>query len=274
MSGMMRAMRNAITAGWQDPDNAVAYGEFAQTWPMYAATSGDLVARADLHDATLVVDLCSGTGATTAAILPALPAGGRVVAVDKSAAMQRQAPRSERVRQVVSAAEEFDVHVDEPVDAVVCNSAIWQTDMPATFAAARRVLRPGGRLVFNIGGQFVALPSEDLGPQEKPSLHDYMLAYAILDHDFVPAVRQRRNRTPQQIEQQLTAAGLTQRSADIVGYASTMEQTRDWLSIPIFAGAFGSLGHQQRADVLAKAYDRVDKSQSTTTRWLLVTATR
>jgi phosphopantetheine adenylyltransferase len=59
---------------------------------------------------------------------------------------------------------------------------------------------------------------------------------------------------------------------EIVGYESTVEQDRAWLSIPMFASRFAWLSYEQRMDLLEKAYQKVDKSQVSTTRWLLVTA--
>ena len=52
-----------------------------------------------------------------------------------------------------------------PVDAVVCNSAIWQADLAATAAAVRNLLVTGGRFVFNMGAGY-------LGQQEDPNFGD------------------------------------------------------------------------------------------------------
>jgi len=259
---------------WSDRENAAAYRRFADTYPMYRDTSRDLVTRARVEHARSVVDLCSGTGATTEAILSVLPADGRVVAVDGSAAMQAEAQNAiddARVRYVVCRAEEFDRHIDEPVDAVICNSAIWQTDMPATFAAARRALAPGGRIVFNVGGHFVALPRVEEPEQPAPGFSELVVKYAIggrsrRDHRTGP------QRTAESINELVRDAGLEVVSNDIVGYESTVEQNRAWLSIPIFAARFDGLSYQQLMEILERAYQEVDKERTSITRWLIVTA--
>jgi ubiquinone/menaquinone biosynthesis C-methylase UbiE len=81
-------------------------------------------------------------------VLAVLGAGGSVIAVDASEAMLTAAKSlvvDERVRWLRSPAERLSEHVLPGLDAVVCNSAIWQTDVRATTAAVRRVVRPGGR---------------------------------------------------------------------------------------------------------------------------------
>lgn len=212
-------------AQWSDRDVAIAYRQFAENFPMYAATSRDVVARAELSAARLVVDLCSGTGQTTKAILAELPPDGRVLALDGSAAMQseaRQAIHDDRVEYVLARADELTVPA--PVDAIVCNSAIWQTDMPATFAAARQALRPGGRLVFNVGPPFVRLPDEPFPPRRLEFI-ELMMRYAKADYGFAPSRPTRRiGRTPDLIEGLLRDAGFTDIEQEIERYETTVDQ--------------------------------------------------
>jgi len=260
-------MVDGASTQWSDRETAAAYRRFAAAYPKYRETSHDLVSRARLEDARLVVDLCSGTGATTDAILDVLSASGRVLAVDRSAAMQAEARNvihDPRVRYVVCSAEEFDRHAAEPVDAVVCNSAIWQTEMPATFAAARRALAPGGRLVFNVGGRFVRLPPVDQPARRTPSLFDLVRQYVILGP--------RPDRSPEMINQWVRDAGLVVAGSEVVAYESTVEEDRAWLSIPIIAGGFSTVPYAQWMDILEKAHQKVDKDRKSTIRWLVVTA--
>ncbi|MEV6983253.1 class I SAM-dependent methyltransferase [Sphaerisporangium sp. NPDC051017] len=74
-------------------------------------------------------------------------------------------------------------------DAVVCNSAIWKTDVRATFAAFRDVLRPGGRFVFNIGGGFarVAHPEEKTA-RTGPSLTTLIHQIAVREYGYTPSL--------------------------------------------------------------------------------------
>lgn len=82
-----------------------------------------------------------------------------MLAVDASAAMltaARTAVKDQRVRWLRLSAERLDTCVSGDIDAVLCNSAIWQTDVRATIAAVARALRPAGRFVFNIGAEMLA----------------------------------------------------------------------------------------------------------------------
>ncbi|MGH3905221.1 MAG: class I SAM-dependent methyltransferase [Pseudonocardiaceae bacterium] len=157
---------------------------------MYADTSRDLAARADLSDKGVVVDLCGGTGITAGILLGALPQRGRVISVDNAKAMQAAGQRTlvdPRISWVVSKAEDVADHIKERVDVVVCNSAIWKTDTLATFAGVKRILRPGGRFVFNIGGGFAGLTNRDDGlARYTPSLTDLINAIAVHDYGYVP----------------------------------------------------------------------------------------
>ncbi|WP_243983019.1 class I SAM-dependent methyltransferase [Streptomyces sp. NEAU-YJ-81] len=80
--------------GWNEDSNAEAYNAFTRAHPMYDATSRDLARRGHLANASLVVDLCGGAGATARAILDLIPARARVVSVDNAAAMQRVGRRT------------------------------------------------------------------------------------------------------------------------------------------------------------------------------------
>lgn len=233
---------------WNERENAAAYRRFTEHFPMYAQTSRWLVERARLQTARRVLDLCSGTGATTEAILAVVGPDTRVLALDGSAAMQAEARRhcdDPRVRYVRARAEELDRHTDGPVDAVVCNSAIWQTDMPVTLAAVRNVLTPGGRLVFNLEA-----PSDRAPESQLPGLWDLMRAYAVIDHDFVfrPSGPPRPARSLQDIEQLVADAGLVVEASEILEQEATVQQRRAWLSVPIFSAAFSGLSHQARLD--------------------------
>lgn len=145
-----------VTRGWGDPATARAYAAFAQRDAMYRETSRDLVRLAEVHGDQVVVDLACGTGVTTEEVLTVLGPSGQVFALDSSPAMLGQARAAiddPRVHWIEAPAEALAKTVGA-ADVVVCNSAIWQTDMAAVFAAVGRILAPGGRFVFNIGRRF------------------------------------------------------------------------------------------------------------------------
>ncbi|HEY5990925.1 MAG TPA: class I SAM-dependent methyltransferase [Streptosporangiaceae bacterium] len=152
-----------------------------------------------------VVDLACGTGATTEALLSVLGTSGRVVAVDASAAMlaaARAAVKDERVRWLRLAAERLDTGVGGAVDTVVCNSAIWQTDVRATVMAVGRVLHPGGAFVFNVCAEMLA-DHVDPGHSSDP-LIELMEEFAAREYGWVAAP----DRTTSPARQDLSEGGL------------------------------------------------------------------
>ncbi|SEF55330.1 Methyltransferase domain-containing protein [Nonomuraea solani] len=264
---------DAIT-GWDDEHNAELYDRFAREHTFYADASRDLVSRADLTDKQLVIDLCGGSGVTAAILLESLPPHGRVISLDSAPAMQaigRRTRDDPRITWITAKAEDVAHHISTPADAVVCNSAIWKTDTTAVFAAAKRVLRPGGRFVFNIGGRFAGLTNRD--PHATTSLNDLITAIAVADYGYVPPKeRCRPPLTSALVQAQLKAAGFTTVASDIVARTGTLEEKRAWLSIPLFARPLGQLTHAQRMKILQRAYDAADRTREITTRWLVVTS--
>ena len=266
--------------GWDDTRTAELYDRFTREFPLYDQTSRDLVRLADLTDAQTAIDLACGTGVTSRAALEVLPSDARLVAIDGSEAMLGVAKRSvtdPRVRWVCADAANLADHV-ETADAIVCNSAIWQTDMPAVFEAAGRGLAPGGRLAFNVGRQFIMLP---FTPEEtergKPTLRQYVQTIATLDHDYVPAHAGRRMRplSREGVEEMLRAAGLVPHTFEVLTYESTAAADRAWLKVPVFAdNLLRGLPYPTQAEIIDTAYERVDPASVSTTRWAYFVASR
>lgn len=266
---------------WDTAQNAAAYADFCRRFPKYEETSSDLAELLPIATSGLVVDLACGTGTTTRVILRDLPAQGRVVAVDASRAMLDVASESvddPRVSWVRARGEDLPDHLDQPADIVVCNSAMWQMDMPAALGAVRRVLRPGGRLAFNIGREFILLPltDEERNPRA-PSLFQLMQAAAVLYHDFVPPMPRQRGRgellTLDSVQSMLEKAGFDPLEAKIVEHIESRESQRAWLSIPIFTERhFGRLRYEERMEALSTAYERLGRRDPSTTRWAVFVA--
>jgi SAM-dependent methyltransferase len=136
-----------------------------------------------------VLDLACGTGITSREILAALGPDGKVTGADQSAAMLAVAGLAitdPRITWVQAPAELIDRHVTGPVDAVVCNSAIWQTDMTATAAAARNLLAAGGRFVFNTGAGFLGQQKDPNFGDDRPSPVSIMRDIAAEEHGWRP----------------------------------------------------------------------------------------
>jgi ubiquinone/menaquinone biosynthesis C-methylase UbiE len=268
---------------WNERENAEAYAAFTRRFPMYADTSRDVVERAEVSAATGVLDLCCGTGATTRTLLPRLPETARVWSVDGAQAMldvARAETADPRVTWIRSAAEEVDrcrAATAPPVDAVVCNSAIWQTELPVTFAAVRRVLRPGGRFVFNFGSQFLRVPGEQPRelPPETANVFALMRQAAIEEFGYQPQplLRRRQPQTPDGVRTELERAGFRQLAAEDVEYDDPPDLIQAWLEVPIFAdNVCPGLPYEQQLRALELAERRVEPAPRRPARWYLVTA--
>ncbi|MGW7433258.1 class I SAM-dependent methyltransferase [Streptomyces sp. NPDC054861] len=267
--------------GWDDDATAEAYAAFTRDFPMYSATSRDLANRAHLGDSTLVIDLCGGAGATAGAILDLVPGRARVLSLDSAAAMQRVGNRTypdPRLSWITAPAESLADHVPPgSADAVVCNSAIWKTDTRAVFSAVRRVLRPGGLFVFNIGGGFAGVRHpEEQRVRTGPSLNALIRQIATRDHGYTPppAAGVPPKLPLKAVTEQLAAAGLTVLDTEVTAQHSTMAEKKAWLSIPVFARPDGDFTPAQRMEILDAAYALTTPDAPTVTSWLVVVAQR
>lgn len=267
--------------GWKDPHTAEQYAAFASSHEMYRRTSTDLVSRLDLTPDSRVLDLCAGTGVTTAALLERLGQNASVVAVDASPAMLAQGRRrvtDPRVRWVESKAEELAERVEGHVDAVVCNSAIWQTDIAATFAAVRKILRPGGTFICNIPRGFLVMPfTVEESDGTTPSLVELMAAFAAIELNYSAPLRARRGgqpMTPESVNRALVDAGLSAADTEPVTFTQTPAEELAWLRIPIFTERlFPGLGYPTRMRLLDAAQSHAPRTESQLSTWVVFSAT-
>jgi SAM-dependent methyltransferase len=266
--------------GCDEDTTAEAYAAFTRDFPMYGATSRDLSHRAGLAGSRLVVDLCGGAGATAEAILDLAPSQALVISLDNAAAMQRVSRRTltdPRLTWVTAPAEDLADHVPGPADAVVCNSAIWKTNVRAVFAAVHQVLRPGGRFVFNIGGGFAGVRHRDeTSARTGPSLNSLIHQVAARDYGYAPSpAAEGPPKLPlEAVTEYLSAAGMSVLDTEVIAQHSTMAEKKAWLSIPVFARPDGEFTHVQRMDILDRAYSLTTPESPTVTSWLVVVAQR
>jgi SAM-dependent methyltransferase len=113
----------------------------------------DLTSRLLPRSPGRVLEVAAGTGAVTRLLAQALPGGSSIVATDVGAPMLDQARaigthRPVEWRQADAMHLPFD---DGAFDAVVCQFGVmFFADRSRAFGEARRVLRPGGILLFNV----------------------------------------------------------------------------------------------------------------------------
>jgi SAM-dependent methyltransferase len=113
----------------------------------------DLAARVASRTPARVLEIAAGTGVVTRRLAATLPPATSIVATDLNRAMLDQAAavgtaRPVEWRQADAMQLPFD---DGSFDTVVCQfGAMFFPDKAKAFAEARRVLREGGTLVFNV----------------------------------------------------------------------------------------------------------------------------
>jgi ubiquinone/menaquinone biosynthesis C-methylase UbiE len=117
----------------------------------------DLAARVAALQPTAVLEVAAGTGVVTREMARLLPLGTRIVATDLNPPMLEQAAASGLAAGIVRPIEWQPADAlqlpfeDGSFDAVVCQfGTMFFADKARAFAEARRVLRPGGWLAFNV----------------------------------------------------------------------------------------------------------------------------
>ncbi|HEY9383567.1 MAG TPA: methyltransferase domain-containing protein [Gemmatimonadales bacterium] len=120
---------------------------------LFESYAKDLAHRLASRSFTRVLEVAAGTGVVTRKLASALPAGTAIVATDLNQAMLDVAAAAGTARPVEwRQADAMQLPFpDGGFDAVVCQfGAMFFPDKPKAFAEARRVLRPGGKLVFSV----------------------------------------------------------------------------------------------------------------------------
>jgi trans-aconitate 2-methyltransferase len=113
----------------------------------------EVLARLELSGEEAVVDAGCGSGRVTEQLLARL-GGGRLIAVDGSAAMIAKA--RERLGDGVDyvVADLAELELEQPVDLVFSTATFhWLLDHDRLFGRLRAALKPGGRLVAQCGGE-------------------------------------------------------------------------------------------------------------------------
>ncbi|CAN5791008.1 class I SAM-dependent methyltransferase [soil metagenome] len=133
--------------------NAAEYHRLANP---HVGWGRSVLARLPLKGDETVIDAGCGSGRLTADLLDLLP-DGRVIAVDQSANMLKQArqhlnPQAPG-RVIYLQADLQELVVDEQVDAIFSTAALhWVLDHQRMFDYFYRALKPGGWLVAQCGG--------------------------------------------------------------------------------------------------------------------------
>lgn len=120
--------------------------------PQFGWALGQLE-RLPLRGDEVVLDAGCGSGRVTAELADRLPRG-RVYGVDVAPSMAVHAGEALGERATILCQDLVELELPEPVDAIFSNATFhWIKDHDALFAALRRAMKPGARLVAQCGGQ-------------------------------------------------------------------------------------------------------------------------
>jgi trans-aconitate 2-methyltransferase len=109
--------------------------------------------RMRLRGNETVLDAGCGSGRVTEALLERLPRG-RVIAVDASPSMVQQAHMRLGERAEIHQMDLLELELERSVDAILSTATFhWVLDHDALFRRLHAVLRPGGQLVAQCGGE-------------------------------------------------------------------------------------------------------------------------
>jgi trans-aconitate 2-methyltransferase len=112
----------------------------------------EVLRRLELSGEEAVLDAGCGSGRVSAELAKRLP-GGRLVAVDGSAAMIAKAKERLGEDATYLVADLSELEIEEPVDLIFSTATFhWILDHDRLFQRLHEALRPGGRLIAQCGG--------------------------------------------------------------------------------------------------------------------------
>jgi SAM-dependent methyltransferase len=164
---------------------------------IFAAYADRLVDRCCSETATRTIELAAGTGIVSQRLRDRLPAETKLLVTDLNAPMLEVAkakfPDDANVDFAIADAMNLQFE-DASFDLMVCQFGVmFFPDKPAAFREAARVLKPGGRYIFNVWSDMsenpYSLVAHDVGarffPDDPPGF--YKLPFNYGDPDVVSA---------------------------------------------------------------------------------------
>ncbi len=257
---------------WRSRLNAEIYDRFVREHRIYGWLNERLVTLARVGDAQRILDLACGTGATTLACLPHMPAWSEIVGVDASEdmiAVARANVHDPRARFEVAAASRVD-RIGGLFDRVVCNAAFWQfSDAAGVFDALASIVQGGARLVFNVPAEVTVGEPSTVHPFQVALLEEIRSAggaqmsgaSGVVDRDSM--------------RHAAVAAGFRLVSVERESYRGFQGELAELMSIPAMIGQVASgLDSAERERALEGAKRRTDEREPVVVPWLFFTFER
>jgi ubiquinone/menaquinone biosynthesis C-methylase UbiE len=228
---------------------------------IFVSYAKDLAERIAARKPGRILELAAGTGVVTRALANTLAPGIAIVATDLNQAMLDQAALTGASRPVDwQKADAMELPFpDEHFDAVVCQFGVmFFPDKAKAFAEARRVLRPGGTLVFSVWDR---LEQNEFADVITRSLAQFLVSNPP---DFLPRTPHGYH-DPALIRQHLAHAGFD-RPPEIITLAG--ESRADSARIPAVAYCEGT---PLRSEIEAAAPGRLHEATDWAARALAET---
>ena len=157
----------------------------------------DIARRLTARAPSRVLEIAAGTGVVTRAMAAALPETTEIVATDLNPAMLEQAAAVGTMRPVeFTPADAMQLPFpDQSFDAVVCQFGVmFFADKPRGLSEFRRVLKPGGALIFNVWDRIetnefadaIASGLAEFFPSDPPRFLQ-RAPYGYFEHDAIAA---------------------------------------------------------------------------------------
>lgn len=251
---------------WDDPAGAEAYAEAMRAGSLYRQLARGLVELLAPERGARVLDLAAGTGLVSGALFGRVGPEGSVVGFDRAHAMLRVAARElpfDEIRFVAAdpAALPF---ASAAFGGATCSAALWH--FPAlgrVFEECARVLRPGGRLAFNV-------PAAQIDASGGPPPAPLMAALAREGE-------RRFGEGPEpagpvldaaHLEQLAEGAGLHLQRTRERDLPVSQDELRTLIEVPAFsARLYPDVDDGERRRWVAAAAERVDGGVETPLRW-------
>ena len=267
-------------------DTASLYDEYIRNGIRYRKVATVLADTAGTLEQLTVVDLGCGTGILTQILAPRVGIAGQVIGIDASPDMLALAKQrtGQNINFICSSSEEIDHVIDEPVDAVFSSAAFWQFRREPTLQAIAKILRPGGKLYFNLSAGFFNLKASGMhqtGDELRPFKQSNILASWVEqarkrypERDF--STKGNGKAPPQslrELEKQLDQFGFKLVSAEPLRFEIPRDDEYRWLKIPQWTDrTLSTLTYEERLEILDEIFAGIPNDASSLGRWVTIVA--
>ena len=226
--------------------NLAAQGYDGQALRYFPFAADRMVARLNPKPGSRILDVATGTGVVALAASQAVGATGRVMGIDLAEQMLARAEQKIRKFGIAN----VDLHVMDAThldfrsayfDFVTCGFALFLLpDMQAALGEWRRVLKPGGRLIFSSFGQHAFQPMVEVLLRQ--------LSESGVESASDRPVAAERLSDPQKCRALLAAAGYADIIVESQQFGFHLKDASEWWEIVWSSGLRGPIERLPRAD--------------------------